>query len=246
MWKPFASIKTPAALVVLAAPLSLALGCAQDPSEVLSDTELRAIAANEGYVVDSQIADGGWEGVCLLYVMREDRSWAALAIERDVDDGPPYCGAVEPYLDRIDVIVGWDPADLSAVTDPALVQLWSTIYDQPRNREVDYYWLDGPLSADFWGTVYGDIEQSAVTGLGDTCAYYLENDDGEAYALLEPEDTYGACPVLDQIPSGATIRVPVEDMVEIEDASVIAALAQTFFWGGAEHYVLLASAPSTI
>ncbi|NVB38456.1 hypothetical protein G6O69_11490 [Pseudenhygromyxa sp. WMMC2535] len=245
MCKSFESITARGALLLLAAPLTLALGCAQDPDAASADIELRGIAANEGYVVEGQIADGGWEGVCLLYVMREDHSWAALAVERNFDDGPPYCGAVEPYLDRIDVIVGWDTADISAVTDTNLLQNWSATYDQPRNREVDYYWLNGPLSADFWGTVYGNIEQSSILGLG-ICAYYLENDDGEPYALLEYEDTYGACPVLDQIPSGATIRVPLDDMLEVDDPIMGSILDQTFFSGGAEHYVFLASAPSTI
>lgn len=208
--------------------------------------QTRSLAANEGFAVEGQIADfAGFEGLCLLYVLNE-QGWTALAVERNFDDGPPFCGAVEPYLDRIDIIVGWNPADLTPIADLGLVQNLAETYDQPTGRNVDYFYLNGRLSADFWGTVYGPIEQAAISTLGDTCALYLENDDGEPYGLLEPEDASGACPILDAIPNFATIRTPLDELIEVVDPATIAELDATFFGSAQAKYVFLSTAPAQL
>ncbi|PRP99673.1 hypothetical protein [Enhygromyxa salina] len=237
--------RTNAALCA-AISLSSLIGCSVGSDDELGpDSQLRALGQHEGTVADGIIVNGGgYDGSCLLYVVRADYSYLALAVERHFDDGPPYCGAVESYLDRRDVIVSWDPADLSPIADQSFVQTVSETYDRPRHRQVEYVWLDGPLSAQFWGTVYGAIDQRSVAGLGDTCAYYLETDEGTAYALLEPEDMFGACPKLDQVAANSTIRIALDDLTEVEDPALVDALADTFFSGGAEHYVFVNAVPA--
>ncbi|MCH9687104.1 MAG: hypothetical protein K0V04_37055, partial [Deltaproteobacteria bacterium] len=75
------------------------------------------------------------------------------------------------------------------------------------------------------------------------CALYLETDEGTAYALLDDEDPSGACPNLDALVSGMTIRIPLADLTAVTDPTVTAALDATFTFG-ADHYVFVGAPPS--
>lgn len=228
------------------APLLMACGPEADTASEAGPS-LRALADSEGFVVETQLTSfGGWEGLCVVYVL-DDHGWTGLTVERNLDDGPAeQCGPLQPYLDRMDLIVGWGPEALTPIADQGLVQTLSETYDQPTGRQVDYAWVWGSLSADFWGTIYGEVEQSSVAGLGEVCARYLETDEGTPFGLLEPEDAGGACPILDTLPNYATVRAPLEGLTELTDAGVIQALDATFFGSAEARYLLLSEAPTQL
>ncbi|GEM_PF-4569618 len=209
----------------------MVVGCVVEQDD--QGPEYRALADNEGIVVDSRIGSIYLAGdICVLYAST-DLGTVGLVVSQDEDD-PPLCGALDPYLGRIDVIVGWDAGDIEAISNTNLLQNLSEEFDRASGRSVDYYWLDGPLEGSLWGTIYGDLERETLANVGPVCGWYMETDEGTPIGLFELEDALGACPRLEAVSSNSTVRVPLDALLELTNLALTSALSAAF-WNVDQH-----------